>query len=115
MKLLKIKTLIMAQNMERAVAFYEQVFGMQCVCQTAQWSELSHGDSIIGLHGGGDGTRNSTDLSFEVDNIVAACRRIRESGGRVVSEPDKRQQEPIVLAIFRDTEGNELMLTQYVG
>jgi len=115
MKLKKIKTLILAQSMDRAVGFYEGVFGMECMLRSPQWSEMSFDGSIIGIHGGGDGTRNSTDLSFEVDNIVAACRIIREQGGRIVSEPDKRPGEPIVLAVFQDTEGNELMLTQYIG
>jgi hypothetical protein len=62
-----------------------------------------------------EGTRNSTDLSLQVDNIVAACRLIREHGGRIVAEPGKREGEPIVLAIFADPEGNEVMLTQWVG
>lgn len=115
MKLQKIKTLMMAQDMNRAVGFYHSVFGMECPVQSPEWSELAFGDSIVALHGGGDGSRNCTDLSFQVDNIVAACRMIREKGGRIVSEPDKRPQEQIVLAVFQDTEGNEVMLTQYVG
>lgn len=115
MTLRKIKTLILAQNMDRAVAFYQGVFGMECSLNTPHWSEVTFGGSIIGIHGGGDGTRNQTDLSFEVDNIVAACRIIREHGGRILGEPDKRPGEPIVLATFQDTEGNVLMLTQYVG
>ncbi len=115
MTLKKIKTLILARSMDRAVGFYENVFGMECVLKTPQWSEVQFGGSIIGIHGGGDGTRNTTDLSFEVDNIVAACRIIREQGGRIMSQPDKRPGEPVVLAVFQDTEGNEMLLTQYVG
>lgn len=115
MKLLKLKTLILAQNMDRAVDFYKSVFGMECALHTPHWSELTLGSSIIGVHGGGDGSRNSTDLSFEVDNIVAASRIIREHGGLILSEPDKRPEEPIVLATFQDPEGNVLMLTQFVG
>ncbi len=115
MKLEKIKTLLLAQNMDRAVAFYQTVFGLQPAIQSPFWSELTFGDSIVALHGGGDGTRNPTDLSFQVDNIVAATRIIKENGGTIVSEPDKRPEEPIVLAAFRDPDGNECMLTQFVG
>ena len=115
MKLEKIKTLLLAQDMDRAIQFYTSVFGLVPTVHSEWWSELTFGDSIVALHGGGEGTRNSTDLSLQVDNIVAACRLIREHGGRIVAEPEKREGEPIVLAIFADTEGNEVMLTQWVG
>lgn len=115
MKLEKIKTLILAEEMDRAIRFYTAVFGFVPSVQTEGWSELTFGDSIVALHGGGDGARHTTDLSLQVDNIVTACRRIREHGGRIVAEPEKRDGEPIVLATFADTEGNEVMLTQWVG
>ncbi len=115
MKLQKIKYLLLAQDMQRALKFYHDVFGLTASVESDFWSEMNFGDSIVALHGGGDGSRNSTDLSFQVDNIVVACKMIRENGGRMVSEPDKRPEEPIVLGVFADTEGNEVMLTQWVG
>ena len=115
MKLEKIKYLILAQDMDRAIQFYAKVFGLTASVQSEWWSELNFGDTIVALHGGGDGSPNRTDLSLQVDNIVAACRLIREAGGRIVAEPDKRDGEPIVLATFADTENNQVMLTQWVG
>lgn len=115
MKLEKIKYLILAQEMDRAIQFYQKVFGLTVSEHSEWWSELTFGDTIVALHGGGDGTPNRTDLSFQVDNIVAACRLIRENGGRIVAEPEKRDGEPIVLATFADTENNQVMLTQWVG
>ena len=115
MKLEKIKYLILAQNMERAIQFYQTVFGLSPTLHGEWWSEITFGDTIVALHGGGDGSRNSTDLSFQVDNIVAALRLIRENGGRIISEPERREGEPIVLATFADTEHNIVMLTQWVG
>ena len=115
MKLEKIKYLLMAQDMQRALTFYNAVFGLTASVESDFWSEMNFGDSIVALHGGGDGSRNSTDLSFQVDNIVAACKLVRDNGGRIVTEPDKRPEEPIVLGTFADTEGNEVMLTQWVG
>lgn len=115
MKLEKIKYLLLARDMQRALKFYSSVFGLVPSMESEWWSELTFGDTIVALHGGGDGSRNSTDLSLQVDNIVAACRMIREHGGSLVSEPEKREGEPIVLAIFADPEGNEVMLTQWVG
>ncbi len=115
MKLQNIKFLLLAQNMERGLAFYEAVFGLTVSERSEWWSELKFGDAIIALHGGGEGAPTQSDLSFQVDNIIAACRIIRENGGSIVAEPERREGEPIVLAVFRDTEGNELMLTQWVG
>jgi predicted enzyme related to lactoylglutathione lyase len=115
MKLQKIKYLILAQDMQRAIKFYSAVFELVPTVESEWWSELTFGDTIVALHGGGDGTRHTSDMSFQVDNIVAACRLIRENGGRIVSEPEKREGEPIVLATFADTENNLLMLTQWVG
>ena len=115
MKLQKIKYLLLAQDMQRALKFYNAVFGLTASVESDFWSEMNFGDSIVALHGGGDGSRNSTDLSFQVDNIVAACKLVRDNGGRIVTEPDKRPEEPIVLGTFADTEGNEVRLTQWVG
>jgi predicted enzyme related to lactoylglutathione lyase len=115
MKLEKIKTLLLAADMQRALYFYEEVFGLSRAIESDYWSELSFGDAIVALHGGGDGTRNPTDLSFQVDNIEAACRRIERAGGKILTQPHRRPGEAIVLAVFGDTEGNEVMLTQYVG
>lgn len=115
MKLEKIKYLLLATKMERAIQFYTKVFGLEVAVESEWWSEMTFGSCIVALHGGGDGSRHSTDLSFQVDNIVAACRIVRENGGRIVSEPEKRDGEPIVLATFADTENNIVMLTQWVG
>ena len=115
MKLQKIKYLLLAQDMQRGLKFYSTVFGLTPTVESDFWSEMTFGDTIVALHGGGDGTRNSTDISFQVDNIVVACRLIRENGGRIVSEPEQRSGEPIVLAVAADPEGNEIMITQWVG
>ena len=115
MKLQKIKYLLLVQDMDRALVFYSSVFGLAPTIKSEWWSELAFGDSIVALHGGGDRSERSTDLSLQVDNIVVACRLIRENGGSILTEPEKREGEPIVLATFNDTEGNAVMLTQWVG
>ncbi len=115
MKLEKVKTLLLAQNIPRGLKFYQDVFALPCTMESEYWSELAFGDAIIALHGGGDGSRSTTDLSLQVDNIEAACRRIEQAGGKIHTPPHRRPGEPIVLAIFSDTEGNEVMLTQFVG
>jgi predicted enzyme related to lactoylglutathione lyase len=115
MKLQKVKTMLLAQDMQRALQFYQDVFALQCSVQSDSWSEMTFGDAIIALHGGGNGARSPTDLSLQVDNIETACQHIEQAGGKVLTPPHRRPGEPIVLAVFSDTEGNEVMLTQYVG
>ena len=89
MKLQKVKHLLLARSMEKAIKFYQEVFGFELEVEGRMWSELRWGDVILALHGGGDGSPNPTDLSFQVDNIVAACRIVQEHGGRVVSPLDR--------------------------
>ena len=64
---------------------------------------------------GGSGESSSTGLSFQVNDIEAACKEVVEGGGRVFSGPSDRPGEPIRLADLADTEGNRFTLSQYVG
>ena len=89
--------------------------GFQEVFSSDDWSELSFGDAIVALHGGGDGSPNPTGLSVQVDDIKTAFQEVINAGGLSLSEPVERPGEPIILAEFRDLEGNEVMLTEYVG
>jgi predicted enzyme related to lactoylglutathione lyase len=115
MKITAVKYLLMAQDMERAVTFYRDVMGLQEMFRSDDWSELSFGNAIVALHGGGDGSPNATGLSIQVDDINVAFQEVINAGGISLSEPVARTGEPIILAEFRDPEGNELMLTEYVG
>lgn len=115
MKTEKVKFMLLAQDMGRAVDFHTRVFGFAKGFLSAHWSELLHGDAIIAFHGGGDGTLNPTGLSIQVDDAAAAVVAIENAGGTVLSPPSQREGEPVKLGTFRDTEGNEIMLTQFVG
>ncbi len=37
------------------------------------------------------------------------------AGATILQPPQQREGEPILLGLFRDTEGNEVFITQYVG
>ncbi|HSJ02183.1 MAG: VOC family protein [Verrucomicrobium sp.] len=115
MKLEKIKYVLMAQDMDRAVTFYTSVFGLEPAFVSEWWSELTFGDSIVALHGGGEGARQATCLSLQVDDATAACAAISAAGGTILDVPVQREGEPIKLGKFVDSEGNEVMLTEHVG
>lgn len=111
-RLLGTKFLISAQDMDRAVAFYRDVLGLEVKVNSPGWSELSFGTAVVALHGGGTGRFVPTGLSFTVENIQNACASVVRGGGNVRSEPEDRGDEGIVLASLIDTEGNGFMMSQ---
>jgi predicted enzyme related to lactoylglutathione lyase len=115
MKPEKVKFMLMAVDMKRAVAFYRDVIGLEEIFVSDFWTELRHGDAIIALHGGHDGSRNSTGLSFQYEDVLAMAERIAKAGAKILQSPQQREGEPILLGVFRDAEGNEVFITQYVG
>lgn len=115
MQLEALKYMLMVADMDRALAFYRDVMGLTPSVASPHWSELRRGDAIVALHGGGSGERTRTGLSFQVADLEAACVEILAGGGRVVSAPSARPGEPIKLAECADAEGNEFMVTEYLG
>lgn len=110
----KVKFMLMAQDMGRALKFHTDVFGFLRGFESEHWSELLHGDAIIAFHGGGDGSSNPTGLSIQVDDANATAATIIAAGGSILHPPMQREGEPIKLGTFRDSEGNEIMLTEWV-
>ena len=115
MKPQAVKYVLMAQDMDRAVAFYRDSIGFSVDFISPYWSELRFGDAILGLHGGGDGSRQPTGLSIQYEDVARAYSSAIESGATVIQAPEQREGEPIILASIADPEGNVVMLTQYVG
>ena len=115
MKPQKVKYILMAQDMNRAVAFYRDTLGFTESFSTPHWSELRWGDSIVALHGGGDGARTRTGLSIQYEDVAAAFDAAVAAGAIQLQAPESREGEPILLAVMVDPEGNEVMLTQYLG
>lgn len=112
MKVERLKYVIWAADMSRAVNFYAQVFGGTILKQNDVISEVMICDGIIGIHGGGEGKRTWTGLSFQVADVVAGAREIVAAGGQLTREPQPEAGEPPHLAMCVDPEGNEIMLTR---
>lgn len=109
----KVKFMLLAQHMPRAVAFYEKVFGLQPLFVSESWSELAHGETIVALHGGHDGHRNPTGLTFQVPDALESAAQIEAHGGQILEVPNQNPGEPIMMGRFRDPEGNLVFVTQY--
>ena len=115
MKVETVKFMIWAEDMDRAVAFYRDVLGLEVSFQDPHWSEMRHGDAVVALHGGGTGELQITGLGFQVDDVETAARAVAEGGGAIRRPPERRPTEPIILAEVVDPEGNGFTLTQYLG
>jgi lactoylglutathione lyase len=112
MQVERVKYVLWAANPDRAVRFYRDLFGAEVVKQSEVMSEIVVRGATIGIHGGGEGKRTWTGLSFQVPDVVAGAREIVAGGGQLQHEPQPEGNEPPHLAMCIDPEGNEFMLTR---
>lgn len=111
MRVEKLKYVLWAQDLSRAVRFYREVFEAEVVRESSVMAELVVAGSTIGLHGGGEGKRTWTGLAFQMPDLLGACAALKAAGGSVLREPVDTPEEPAHLAMCADPEGNEIMLT----
>ena len=111
----RLKYIIWAADMNRAVRFYKRVFGASVIRHNEAVCELSVCDGIIGIHGGGEGKRTWTGLTFQVADVIEGAAEIVVAGGQLLREPQPENGEPPHLAMCVDTEGNEFMLSKKRG
>jgi lactoylglutathione lyase len=112
MQVERLKYIIWAVDMARAVRFYRDVFDGEVIRESEVVSEVRIAGGIIGIHGGGEGGRTWTGLAFQVADLFAGCDLVRAHGGLVEKEPQDTPEEPAHLAMCVDSEGNEIMLTK---
>lgn len=107
---------IEAQDVQRALTFYETVFGWRFSPWGPPGFYLIEG---AGVHGALQKRREPLptgrkgfECSFAVDDIVATSKLIEKAGGRLLGP---RQSIPTIceLCQFADTEGNEAIICQY--
>jgi predicted enzyme related to lactoylglutathione lyase len=108
----RVKYIIWAVDMERAVRFYRDLFGGRVIRQNSVIAEVEILGSVIGIHSGGEGRRTWTGLSFQVPDVIAGAREVVAAGGGLLREPEPENGEPPHLAMCVDPEGNEFMLSR---
>lgn len=111
MKVLKVKYALWAKDWQRCLHFYRDLFDGEVTLAMEVWSEVVIENAVIGIHGGGEGKRTWTGLSFQVDDLRAAIEKMKSLGGDLTSEPVDTEEEPLHLAMCIDPEGNEFMMT----
>jgi lactoylglutathione lyase len=115
MKVERVKYVIWAVDLRRAVQFYRDVLGGEIVKDSEVISELVVCGATIGIHSGGEGGRTWTGLVFQVPDVIAGAREVVAGGGLLSREPQPEADEPPHLAMCVDPEGNEFMLTRQRG
>lgn len=112
MRVEKVKYVLWAADWRRCLAFYRDLFGGEIRFESEVWSEIDIAGATLGIHGGGEGKRTWTGLSFQVDDLHEAIRRLSECGGALTREPNDTPEDPLHLAMCVDPEGNEFMMTR---
>lgn len=106
------------KDMDRAVKFYTDAFGMNKVYGHEHWTSMQLGTLNLGLHwtGGKEvpflerdshGTFNGGTLTFHSDNIVEDKLKIEKAGGKILGEAN---QDWGHMLVFEDLDGNVLKL-----
>ena len=108
----KLKYTIWAADAERAVNFYQTCFGASVVRQNPHITEIEVAGSLIAIHGGGEGKRTWTGLTFQVADVVVSAAEIVAAGGKCEREPLPEDGEPPHLAMCEDSDGNQIMLSR---
>lgn len=116
MQVERTKYIIWAADMDRALGFYRDVLGAEVTKESEVISEVALAGATIGIHGGGEGKRTWTGMSFQVADVVAGAAEVVGAGGQLTREPTPDEPgEPPHLAMCVDPEGNEFMLTRARG
>ena len=107
---------IEADDVARARAFYENVFGWRFEPWGPPDFYLIHGAGVHGAlqkrHEPPPKGRKGFECSFAVDELKAAMKAVEAAGGALVGT---QSTIPGVgeLIVFQDTEGNEAIIIQY--
>ena len=112
MKVERTKYIIWAADMGRAVKFYNEALGADVVKESEVVSELTIAGATIGIHGGGEGKKTWTGMSFQVPDVVTGAAEVVAAGGTCDRKPQEEDGEAPHLAMCSDTEGNQIMLTR---
>jgi predicted enzyme related to lactoylglutathione lyase len=112
MQVERVKYIIWAKDMDRAVRFYQEVFDAEIIRKNDVIAELQVAGAIIGVHSGGEGQKTWTGMSFQVADLFEASRLVKAAGGTVTREPEDTPEEAAHLVMCMDPENNEIMVTK---
>jgi lactoylglutathione lyase len=122
-----LHTMLRVGNLDRSLAFYQQVLGMQLLRRQDYpdgrftLAFVGYGDedheAVIELTHNWDTTAYEPGQGFghiavEVDNAAAACDAARARGGKVVREAGPMKHGTTVIAFVEDPDGYKIEFIQ---
>jgi len=110
---------INAHDVDRATAFYRDVLGLQHLFRAGQLSFFDCGGVRLMLDKAEkpEFDHTSSIIYFQVGDIRATNKRLKDGGAKFEDEPHVIAQMPkydLWMTFFRDTEGNLLALMSEV-
>lgn len=120
-----LHTMLRVGDLEKSIAFYRDVLGMQLLRR----NDYPEGKFTLAFLGYGGEEENTVlelthnwdtehyelgngygHIAIGVDDVYAACERIRASGGNLVREPGPMKHGSTVLAFVEDPDGYKIEL-----
>ena len=115
METLGVMHMLLVQDMDRAINFYEKTFGFKVLQKSAFWSNLDCGHGKIALCTFGNKTElKETTLIIEVDDHKASIDSIKKNGGQVLKVAEPYEGAPVYNVMMVDTENNQVVASQMV-
>lgn len=120
-----LHTMIRVGDLQKSIDFYTNVLGMKLLRQK-DYPDGRFTLAFVGYQDEADGavlelTHNWDTSSYDlgngyghvalaVDDVYAACDRIREKGGRITREPGPMKHGSTILAFVEDPDGYKIEL-----
>lgn len=120
-----LHTMLRVGNLDNSIAFYTDVLGMKLLRR----KDYPDGRFTLAFLGYGSESENTVlelthnwdtehydlgegygHIAIGVEDVYAACDRIRAAGGRVIREPGPMQHGSTVLAFVADPDGYKVEL-----
>jgi predicted enzyme related to lactoylglutathione lyase len=107
--------MLLVQDMDRAINFYEKTFGFRVLQKSAFWTNMDSGHGKIALCSfGNKQERKETSLIIEVDDYKEAVDKIRSNNGEVLQIAEPYDGAPVYNVIMIDSENNQVVASQMV-
>ena len=125
-----LHTMLRVGDLQRAIDFYTRVLGMKLLRTTERpeqkyslafvgyGSNPDHAEIELTYNHGVDHYELGTaygHIALGVEDVYAACEKIRAAGGKVTREPGPVQGGTTVIAFVTDPDGYKIELIQRTG
>lgn len=111
--------ILYVHDMDRALGFYRDTFGLAVVQHTPGWSMLRCGGAMLALHilspKSAEAVSPHAGLNLQVDDLDLAIEAVVGAGGEHIVTREANEFVPVRMCELKDTEGNGFELRQFVA